>query len=137
MENCIFCQIVKKEIPAKIVYEDDDFLAFLDINPNNPGHTLVIPKVHHEDLFTLPEDVLQKLSLVIKKVALGVKQATKADGINLGMNNGSAAGQVIYHAHVHIIPRFKSDGLKHWPSQTVTEEEMSILQKEITKKMTN
>jgi len=70
-------------------------------------------------------------------VACGVKHATKADGLNLGMNDCAAAGQIIYHAHSHIIPRFKNDGLKHWPSQTISEEELSILQKEITAELTN
>lgn len=130
-DNCIFCQIVKKDIPAKIVYEDEDILAFLDIEPNNPGHTLVIPKKHHQDLFDLPEDILSKLLPAIQKIAEGVRVAVSAPGINIRMNNGSEAGQIIYHAHIHIIPRFKDDGLQPWGHKKVIEAEMESLHKKI------
>ncbi|MBI2545842.1 HIT family protein [Candidatus Woesearchaeota archaeon] len=115
METCIFCKIVKGEIPSSKVYEDNEFLAFLDIGPIHKGHTLLIPKEHHEDLFTMPDNLLELMSGILKKVGAAVMKGTKADGINVGMNNKPAAGQIVFHAHYHIIPRFKGDGLRHWP----------------------
>jgi len=115
--NCLFCKIVNGEIPSYKVYEDDDFLAFLDINPINLGHTLVVPKNHYANLFDLPTDILARLGLVLQKVGQAVKTGAKADGLNLGMNNEPAAGQLIFHAHFHLIPRFQDDGFKHWQGQ--------------------
>ena len=92
-------------------------MAFLDISPVNPGHTLVVPKEHYENFLAMPEEILKELIVVIKKVALAVKEATRADGINLGVNNGKAAGQIIFHAHWHVIPRFLNDGYKMWGSK--------------------
>ncbi len=115
--NCIFCKIVKGEIPSSKVYEDKDTLAFLDIFPINKGHTLLIPKEHHEDLFDLPDNKLKEISSVLKKVSKAVLDSVKADGLNVGMNNKPAAGQIVFHAHFHIIPRYKNDGLKQWPQK--------------------
>ena len=114
MNECIFCKIIKGEVPADKIYEDDNFFAFLDITPVNLGHTLLIPKEHHKDLFDIPDDTLCEIGPVIKKIAEAVKEGTKADGINIGMNNGPAAGQVVFHAHIHIMPRFSDDGYKLW-----------------------
>lgn len=107
MNDCIFCKIVKKEIPADIVYEDDNTLAFLDVKPNSPGHTLIIPKEHFENIYTIPEDLWTKVSLVVQKIARNLQNNLKPDGMNLVMNNGAAAGQIIFHAHLHVIPRYK------------------------------
>ncbi len=115
--NCLFCKIVAGEIPAYQVYEDNDFLAFLDLNPINLGHTLLIPKVHALNLFDLPADILAKLGPVLQKVGQAVKAGTQANGLNIVMNNGLEAGQLIFHAHFHLIPRFKGDGFKHWHGQ--------------------
>lgn len=108
--NCLFCKIASGEIPAHKVYEDDQFLAFLDINPVNLGHTLLIPKTHAENLFELTEEILNRLGEQLQKVGQAVKEGTDADGLNIMMNNGTAAGQVIFHAHIHLIPRFQDDG---------------------------
>lgn len=115
--ECIFCKIAEGGLPAYKVYEDSDTLAFLDIFPVSHGHTLIIPKKHCTDIFDAPEQDMQKLIATARKVAPAVMKATKADGINLGMNNRSASGQVVMHAHLHIIPRFKDDGLKSWPQR--------------------
>lgn len=123
MNDCIFCKIIKGEIPADKIYEDDDFLAFLDITPVNLGHTLLIPKSHHKDLFEIPDDTLCKIGPVIKKLAEAVKEGAKADGINIGMNNGAPAGQVVFHAHIHIMPRFTNDGYKLWHGKEYNKEE--------------
>ncbi len=113
--NCIFCKIVNKEIPSSKVYEDKHHLAFLDIAPVNKGHTLLIPKQHYEDLFDMPEDMLALTGSILKKLSAAVMKGVKADGVNVGVNNKSAAGQIVFHAHFHIIPRFNQDGLKAWP----------------------
>ncbi len=106
MSDCIFCKIVAKEIPATIVYEDDHSLAFLDIRPIQAGHTLVIPKIHSENLLSTSDETLVHIVHVLKKVAGAVTSATGVEAFNLNMNNGSAAGQDVFHAHFHIIPRF-------------------------------
>lgn len=112
--SCIFCKIIAKEIPAEIVYEDDFSLAFLDIHPVNIGHTLLLPKEHYENIFDLPDELIANLSVVSKKLATAIKESLNSDGINIISNNGSAAGQLIFHAHTHIIPRYKDDGFTHW-----------------------
>lgn len=112
--NCIFCKIVNKEIPAAIIHETDDFLAFVNTQPVNFGHSLVIPKNHFNNIYDLPKEVLEKLGGELQKVSVGIKKAMKAEGINIDMNNDPAAGQVIFHAHFHIIPRFQGDGFEHW-----------------------
>ncbi len=114
MDACIFCKIVKGKIPADKVYEDENFLGFLDITPINPGHTLLIPKEHYENLYDLPDNLLAKMAPIIKKIALALKQSARAEGINIGMNNEAPAGQLVPHAHFHIMPRFSDDGHHHW-----------------------
>lgn len=114
-ENCIFCKIVAGEIPANKVYEDEAAIAFLSIGPVNPGHTVVIPKDHFENIYGLPDETLCRLMMSVKKVALAVKNGLDADGINIGMNNEESAGQEIPHAHIHVIPRKHDDSLIHWP----------------------
>lgn len=114
MNDCLFCKIIKGDIPAYKIYEDDSFLAFLDINPINPGHTLIIPKEHYENIYELPDELMEKAGVLIKKIALAVKRGVSAEGINLGMNNEKAANQLVPHAHFHVMPRFTGDGHIHW-----------------------
>lgn len=114
MDDCIFCKIVKKEIPADVVYEDENFLGFLDITPVNPGHVLLIPKEHYENLYDMPDELLGKAGPLLKKLAIAVKKGVDAEGINIGMNNERPAGQLVFHAHFHIMPRFVDDGYEHW-----------------------
>ncbi len=114
MDDCIFCKIVKGEIPSEKVYEDEHTLAFLDIKPVNIGHTLIIPKEHFKNIYETPEEIACKLIRAAKKISMAVKKELKADGINVTMNNDSAAGQVIFHTHVHVIPRLSSDGFGPW-----------------------
>lgn len=113
--DCVFCKIVKGEIPIHHkIYEDENCLGFLDITPINPGHVLLIPKEHHENLYEMPDDLLSKMAPIIKKLAVAVKGAVNAEGINIGMNNERPAGQLVFHAHFHIMPRFANDGHQHW-----------------------
>ena len=107
---CLFCKIIKKEIPAEIVYEDEWNLAILDINPRAPGHTMVIPKVHSQTILDLPEKDLGLLFEAVKKVSLLIKKSLQSEGFTIGINHGKISGQVIDHLHVHIVPRFKDDG---------------------------
>jgi len=109
--ECIFCKIVRGEIPCAEVYSDDSILAFLDIGPISKGHTLVIPKKHYNNLFDMPDDMGNHLLKVMQKVGSAIMKATGATGINVVMNNYPSAGQVIPHAHWHLIPRIEGDGL--------------------------
>ena len=112
--DCIFCKIIAGEIPCAKIYETDDVLAFLDIAPVNRGHALVIPKKHQENIFSLDPELGKELIMAMKKVGHALLEETQADGLNIGMNNFEAAGQLVFHAHWHLIPRFKDDGLKLW-----------------------
>ena len=133
MEECLFCKIVKGELPSSKIYEDEDTLAFLDLFPVNKGHSLVIPKEHYETIFDVPADSLAKISLVMKNVADAVKKGVNADGISIAQSNGKDAGQVIPHIHFHIMPRFKDDGLKLWPQGKYEEGEMDKFKEDISK----
>jgi histidine triad (HIT) family protein len=110
-ESCIFCRIVRKQVPASIIYEDESVVAFLDIRPLNMGHTLVIPKAHYIDIFETPETELSNVHKVSKRISIAVKKATAADGISIIQQNGKAAGQDICHIHVHVVPRFEGQKL--------------------------
>lgn len=109
-DECIFCRIVDGDIPARVVYEDDDVLAFLDANPLAPGHTLVIPKEHYEDLEATPAEDGEMTFAAVHYLTPIVKEAVDAAGSNIGVNDGEVAGQEVDHLHVHIIPRFEGDG---------------------------
>ncbi len=114
MPDCIFCRIVKGELPCYKLYEDDSVISFLDIFPVQPGHALVVPKRHSADIFDTDEETMKRMIAAAKKLAPAVVKGAKAEAINIGMNNGEAAGQEVPHAHLHVIPRYKDDGLKTW-----------------------
>jgi histidine triad (HIT) family protein len=116
--NCVFCKIANKEIPAAVIHETDSVIAFVDMHPNNFGHSLVVPKDHLPNVYDLDEASWSAIGPVISRISKAVKKAVNADGINVHMNNDPAAGQVIFHAHFHIIPRFESDGLKHFDQKS-------------------
>lgn len=118
MNDCIFCKIVKGEIPSTgKVYEDDICMAFLSLRQNNDGHTLLIPKKHFRNILETDDDVLSHIGTKLKLIANAVKKGMNADGINIISNLESAAGQVIFHTHIHIIPRYENDGFHHWPQK--------------------
>jgi histidine triad (HIT) family protein len=112
MMDCPFCQIARHQAPAQIVYEDDRTVAFLDINPVSRGHTLVIPKGHYPDLFELSPGDWQAVALTAQRVAKAIKAGLGAEGLNLLQSNGPVAGQVVFHFHLHLIPRYRGDGLR-------------------------
>lgn len=117
-EETVFQKIISGDIPADKVYETEQILAFLDIKPVNKGHTLVIPKKPVKDIFELSDEDAAHLMKAIVTVAKAVKKATKAPGINVSSNNGSEAGQVVFHLHFHIIPRFKKEEFSRLPHTT-------------------
>jgi histidine triad (HIT) family protein len=131
MNGCVFCNIIKGEIPCKKIYEDNDFFCFMDIKPISKGHVLVVPKKHCENILDFPTEASKRLVEITKKLATIVVKAVGADGFNVGMNNGKAAGQAVFHAHLHIIPRFDNDGLSSWPGKDVTEEELNFIKDKI------
>ncbi|MFX1299824.1 MAG: HIT family protein [Promethearchaeota archaeon] len=111
--DCIFCSIVAKKIPAHVVYEDDEILAFLDIRPINPGHTLVIPKAHVANLNELDSMLAGRQFQVAGRIAAALrKSGIKCEGINVWLADGKAAFQEIPHIHIHVIPRFVGDGIR-------------------------
>ena len=109
--NCIFCKLVAKQAPASVVYEDEAVMSFLDIRPLNLGHTQVIPKAHFVDIFDIPVELISRVNAVAKHVAPAIKKAAGADGISIIQQNGKAAGQDIFHFHVHVVPRFEGQKL--------------------------
>lgn len=133
VENCIFCKIVKGDIQSLNIYESSDVLAFLDISPANKGHTLVIPKKHYETLADIPDDLLVKLIKVVKKAAKAISNSLNADGFNTFISSKRAAGQVIPHAHFHIVPRFEGDGIKfEWPTKKYENNEINEYKEKIS-----
>ena len=115
--DCLFCKIARGDIPCAKVLETETVLAFLDIAPVTKGHTIVIPKAHFANIWELPAALAPDLLEAIQKVGQALKDGLGAKGMNLGMNNGAAAGQLVLHAHWHLIPRFEGDGLTLWPQK--------------------
>ncbi|MGM0876257.1 MAG: HIT family protein [Bacillota bacterium] len=111
MSNCIFCKIINGEIPSAKVFENEHVFAFLDISQVTKGHTLVIPKVHKENIYELTPEIASKLFEVVPQIANSIKKQFQPEGLNLLNNNGEKAGQSVFHYHMHIIPRYgKGDG---------------------------
>ena len=126
--ECPFCKIAAGELPAKKIYENETVVAFLDINPRSPGHTLVIPKEHYETLFDVPADEAAEIFHAVKIIADAVKEGSGADGLSLSQSNYRAAGQIVPHLHFHLIPRFNSEGPAgleaFMPAKKIDEESM-------------
>ena len=129
--DCIFCKIIKGEIPCNKIYEDENVLAFLDISPVNKGHTLVIPKKHCTNVFDADEETLCNISKAVKKIAKAMRLALGIEGVNIQTNNGQTSGQVVMHLHTHIIPRYKGDGLKLWPQGKYKDKEAEEIKEKI------
>ncbi len=110
-ENCIFCKIIAGEIPSTAVYEDEDFRAILDVNPAARGHVIILPKKHAANIFELDEAEASKVFPIAKKIATAVMKTYHCDGVNILQNNGEAAGQTVFHLHVHVVPRYYGDGV--------------------------
>lgn len=129
-DSNIFAKILRGEIPAVVVYEDDATLAFMDVMPQAPGHTLVIPKTPAENLFDIEDEAAAAVIRTVRKVARAVKEAMQADGIMLNQFNGPAAGQTVFHFHFHIVPRFEDTPLRRHASGM---EDSEVLEKHAAK----
>lgn len=114
MDDCIFCLIAQGKIPSSKVYESEKLYAFLDLNPANKGHTLIIPKAHYKTILEFDSSLGTEVMEAMQKIAQAIIAATGAAGINIIQNNGRAAGQEVDHLHWHIIPRFAEDGFRLW-----------------------
>lgn len=122
-ENCIFCKIAAGEIPSATIYEDDDFRVILDIEPASKGHALILPKEHYANLYELTDEVAAKALVVAKKVISRMTDIVGCDGYNIVQNNGEAAGQTVFHFHIHLIPRYTDDNVNiTWKQGNLTEE---------------
>jgi len=135
MAECLFCKIAKGEIPAKIIYDSTDVMAFLDIKPANPGHVIVIPKEHYQILPQLPEELNSSLFQLVKIITHAQIEALGAQGVNVIQNNGAIAGQFVPHLFIHIIPRFKDDKVVvSWEPNELKEEQFEEIQKRLIEK---
>ncbi len=131
MTDCLFCKIIAGALPAEVIGESEHFLCFLDIKPITRGHALVVPKQHCRDLQDFPDGLEAEYLTFLKTMSQAIVSAVGADGYNIGMNNGAAAGQVIFHQHTHIIPRFANDGLTSWPDHDASPDELAALAERI------
>ena len=136
MSECIFCKIINGEIPAAKVYEDDMVLAFLDIAPINHGHVLVIPKEHHQSISTVPEAVAGRMMRIASRIGIILKRREEYDAYNLHLADGTAAGQVVMHAHLHVVPRGVEDGFRwNWRQLSYPDGRAAELAAEIAAKL--
>lgn len=123
-DNCIFCKLANGEIPTATLYEDDDFRVILDAGPAAKGHALILPKEHYANLYELDDEVAAKVLPLAKKMITKLTDILGCDGYNLVQNNGKAAGQTVFHFHLHMIPRYKDDGVGlTWKMGELTEED--------------
>ena len=131
-ENCIFCKIANGEIPSATLYEDDDFRVILDLAPAAKGHALILPKEHYANLYELDDELVAKVFLLAKKMMTKLTDVLGCDGYNVVQNNGAAAGQTVFHFHMHLIPRYENDNAGFgWNMGELTEED----KKEILEKL--
>ena len=131
MKECIFFIIAKGEIPSATLYEDEEFRVILDLGPANKGHALILPKAHYENLYDLPDEMAAHAMILAKKIATKMKGILNCDGYNLVQNNGEAAGQTVFHFHMHLIPRYTDDhaGITWTPGTLTSEDRDEILEK--------
>lgn len=129
--NCVFCKILNGDIPSAKLYEDDDFVIILDVGPAAFGHALVVPKNHYANIYEMPEEMLSKCMCLAKVWGEKLVKALNADGLNLVQNNGLAAGQTVFHYHLHLIPRYDGDAVGGlWtPGSLSDEQRKEILEK--------
>ena len=130
-ENCIFCKIAAGEIPSATIYEDEDFRVILDIEPASKGHALILPKEHYANLYELDDELAAKVLVLAKKMVTKLTDIVGCDGYNVVQNNGKAAGQTVFHFHMHLIPRYENDDVKiGWkPGKLTDEVKQEILEK--------
>lgn len=133
-DNCIFCKLANGQIPTTSVYENDKFKVILDTAPAAKGHALVLPKQHYKNLLEADDEVIKDAVIVAKKVGLAMMKGLNCDGINIVQNNNPAAGQTVFHLHIHVIPRFEGDKVGNlWKPQEVTTDELKEAAEQIKK----
>ena len=136
MSDCIFCKIANGEFDSFTVYEDNDFRGIMDISPASRGHVIILPKKHAADIYELEDDIASKIYVVAKKIATAVKEVTGCDGVNVLQNNGEAAGQTVFHLHMHVIPRWNDDSIKiTWEQTEVGQDVLKGLAQDIASKI--
>lgn len=125
-DDCIFCKLANGVIPTNSIYEDEDFNVILDLAPATKGHALILPKEHADNLYQLPDETAAKVFVLAKKLATSMTEKLGCDGFNVVQNNGSVAGQTVFHFHMHLIPRYENDGQTiNWKPQEVAGEELA------------
>ncbi|MBO5278062.1 MAG: HIT family protein [Lachnospiraceae bacterium] len=133
--NCIFCKIANGDIPSKTLYEDDMFRVIMDINPASKGHSLILPKKHFANIYELDNNTASEALVLAKRMATVMTEALGCDGFNILQNNGETAGQTVFHFHMHLIPRYKNDGVglnmegKGEPDYSLDDVQAAILEK--------
>lgn len=129
--NCIFCKIANGGIPSATLYEDENFRVILDVGPATKGHALILPKEHYKNIYEMPDELLQKAYVLAKKMAIKLKSILECDGINILQNNEEAAGQTVFHFHIHLIPRLDKDhiGITWKPGILTEKDKQEILNK--------
>ncbi len=128
--NCIFCKIAGGDIPSNVIYEDEKCAVILDASPATKGHALILPKEHYADIFAIEEDMLTHVIQTAKKVATRMKEVLGCEGVNIVQNNGTVAGQTVFHFHMHVIPRYEADdntGVIEWNHKEFSETEMAAI----------
>lgn len=131
-DDCIFCKIANGEIPSTTIYEDDDFRVFFDIAPASKGHCLIVPKEHFDNVFEMNEETAGKLFVCATKVARSLKKELNLEGLNIVQNNGTIAGQTVFHFHMHMIPRYTGDTVNvGWKPGEADMDELSKLAKKV------
>ena len=133
MDNCIFCKIANGEIPSATLYEDEDFRLILDLGPATKGHALLLPKAHAANLYELPDELAQKAIVVAKKTAAALQKGLQSDGLNMVQNNGEAAGQTVFHFHMHLIPRYAGEPpiVANWTPGSLSDEQKEEILKKV------
>ena len=131
MEDTIFMKIIRREVPANIVYEDADTIAFLDVKPTALGHTLVIPKNPVQNIFDADDETLAAVMRTVRKISPAVRDAVGAQGVHINSNHGAAAGQIVFHLHFHIIPRHDRSEFAFWPQHEYPKSDAAALAEKI------
>ena len=132
--NCIFCKIAAGEIPSATLYEDADFRVIMDVSPASKGHALILPKEHYANLYELPDELAAKVLVLAKNMITKLKDIVGCDGYNVLQNNGIAAGQTVFHFHMHLIPRYENDDVNiGWKPGTLADEVKELVVSEMNK----
>lgn len=138
MENCVFCKIIAGNIPSTTVYEDDDFKAIMDISPAAKGHIIILPKKHVANIYEMDDDLASKVLIVARKIAKAIKDEFQYAGLNIVQNNGEAAGQTVFHYHMHLIPRNQGDKVKiTWEPGSYQDGEAAQISNALKKRITS